>query len=134
MEMDKLMYLPLVIPLLVIALFVWFFMRKDRRHPLENNLTPAFKTTCGGIIGWMTYRGPFIRVAVYDNFLVVSCGKPYLLKFPEITELEPCTFAFAKGFRIKHANSDYPKRLEIWVKDRDGFLAALSGKVKVIAP
>lgn len=104
---------------------VWIYLRKDRKHLAEAGKTPVFSESCAGIIGWITYRGPFIRVAVYDDFLVVSCDKPYALKFSEITQLEPCTFLYKKGFRIRHENPTYPKRLEVWIRDHDAFAAAV---------
>lgn len=108
-----------------LGMMVWIYLRKDRKHPAETGKTPVFSEACAGIIGWITYRGPFIRVAVYGDFLVVSCGKPYALKFSEISQLEPCTFLYKKGFRIHHNNPAYPKRLEVWIRNRDAFAAAV---------
>jgi hypothetical protein len=107
------------------GMMVWIYLRKDRKHPAEAGNIPVFSEACGGIIGWITYRGPFIRVSVYEDFLVVSCNKPYALKFYEISQLEPCTFFYKKGFRIRHENPAFPKRLEVWISNREAFAAAV---------
>lgn len=114
-----------------IGVLVWMAIRKERKHPLEEGKQPRFTASVSGIIGWVRFRGPLIRVVVYDDFLLVSSGKHMIFPFAEEVELQPCSFLFSKGFRIRHQNTQYPKRVEIWLKDREGFIAATGGQIKV---
>lgn len=81
METNYLAYLPLVILPGVAGLFIWMFVRKDRLHPAEEGKKAVYATTCAGIVGWLTYKGPFLRLAVYTEFLVVACDKVYYFPF-----------------------------------------------------
>ena len=129
MESNYLAALPAVILPVVIGIFVWIYMRKDRQHAAEAGKTPTFSENCAGVVGWITYKGPFIRVAVYPEFLVVSCDRQYYLPFSQISQIERRSFMFNKGYRIHHNNSEYPKRIEVWVSGRDRFKAAIAGKM-----
>jgi hypothetical protein len=123
----------IIIAVLVTALIIWMAIRKEKRHPLEMGQESRYTASVSGVIGWVRYRGPLIRVVVYDDFLIVSTGKQFIFSYADNIELEPCSFLFQKGFRIRHQNPDYPKRVEIWLKDRAGFVAATGGKIKVLS-
>lgn len=132
METNYLAYLPLVILPGVAGLFIWMFVRKDRLHPAEEGKKAVYATTCAGIVGWLTYKGPFLRLAVYTEFLVVACDKVYYFPFNEIVQIERSSHMFRKGYRIRHRNMSYPQRLEVWPSDRDAFEAAIAGKVPLL--
>ncbi len=117
----------------VTGMLLWMTIRKEKKHPLEIGKESLFTASVSGVIGWVRYRGPLIRVVVYPDFIIVSTGRQFVFPFAENVELEPCSFLFQKGFRIRHQNPDYPKRIEIWLKDREGFIAATGGKIKVLA-
>ncbi len=131
MATDYFILFPILVILTVGSIFFWLFQRKDRLHASEAGKRPAFTENCAGVIGWMTFKGPFIRLAVYDTFLIVSCDKQYYLPFTTVTRIEPRSFMFSKGYRIHHTNSEYPKRIEIWLSGRERFEAALAGKVTI---
>jgi hypothetical protein len=131
-ETNYLAFLPLVILPAVAILFIWMFIRKDRMHAAEAGKQALYSTICGGIVGWWTYKGPFIRLAVYSEFLVVVCDRVYYLPFAEIQQIERRNFLFRKGYRIHHRNPSYPQRLEVWPRDRAAFEAAIAGRVSAI--
>ncbi len=131
MEQEYFFLLPILVLVAVIAIFGWLFKRKDRLHAAEAGKRPAFTESCAGVISWVTFKGPFIRVAVYDSFIVVSCDRQYYLPFSQIMRIEPCSFLFTKGYRIHHNIAEYPKRIEVWLTGRDRFEAALVGKVNL---
>ena len=130
MQTNYFLFLPLLILPVVIGIFVWLFIRKGKRHPRETGRSARFETSCAGIIGWVTYRGPFIRLSVYDDFLVVACSAPYLLEFSEIERVEAVRFGFVKGFRIHHHNLRYPERIEVWPRDRETLASILADKIR----
>lgn len=131
METNYLAFLPLVILPAVAGIFIWMFVRKDRRHPAEALERAAYATTCGGIVGWLTYKGSFLRLAVYAEFLVVACDNVYYFPFSGIQQIERRNFLFRKGYRIHHKNPSYPQRIEVWPSDRTAFEAAISAKVPI---
>lgn len=124
-------FLPLVILPAVAGIFIWMFVRKDRRHAAEAGKTALYAGSCGGIVGWLTYKGPFIRFAVYTEFLVVACDAVYYFPFGEVVQIERRNFLFRKGYRIHHKNPSYPQRIEVWPSDRTAFEAAISAKVTI---
>ena len=132
METNYLAFLPLVILPTVAGVFIWMFIRKDRRHAAEAGKQALYAATCAGIVGWLTYKGPFIRLAVYNEFLAVACDRVYYLPFAEIQQIERRNFLFRKGYRIHHRNPSYPQRIEVWPGDRSAFEAALAGKVQIV--
>ena len=131
-ETNYVALMPLVILPTVAGIFIWMFMRKDRLHAAEVGKKASFATSCGGIVGWLTYKGPFLRVAVYPEFLVVACNKLYYFPFSEIVQVERRQFMFRKGYRIQHRNALYPQRIEVWPGDRAQFESALTGRVPLI--
>ena len=115
----------------VAGIFIWMFVRKDRRHAAEAGKTALYAGSCGGIVGWLTYKGPFIRFAVYTEFLVVACDAVYYFPFGEVVQIERRNFLFRKGYRIHHRNPAYPQRIEVWPSDRAAFEAAISARVTI---
>ena len=132
MATNYLAFLPLVILPTVAGIFIWMFLRKDRRHAAEAGKKALYSTICGGIVGWLTYKGPFIRVAVYPEFLVIACDKVYYLPFSEVVQIERRNFMWRKGYRIQHRNPSYPQRLEVWPGDRGEFEAAVTGQAPLV--
>lgn len=129
MSTDYFAAFPILILLIVGGIFAHIFRRKDRMHASEAGKKPLFTETCAGVIGWLTYKGPFIRLAIYSDFMIVSCDKQYYLPFSSITKIERKSFLFTKGYRIHHRNADMPERIELWLNGRDRFEAACEGKV-----
>lgn len=132
MTNDYFFALPLLVVVSLIAIFAWIYQRKERRHPAEAAMRPLFTEDCAGVIGWVTYKGPFIRLAVYPDFLVASCDQPYYLPFTQISQVERRSFLFSKGYRIHHRNPQYPRRIEVWFSNRESFEAAIGGKVTIV--
>lgn len=131
METDYFAAIPIAVLSGVIAVFVWIYRRKDRSHPAEAGKAPIFTEACGGVVGWLNYKGPFIRVAVYPDFLVVSCDRQYYLPFSSVGHIERRNFFFSKGYRIHHRTAEYPKRIELWLSGREKFETSIAGKVQL---
>ena len=131
MSTDYFAAFPILSLLIVGGIFGYIFQRKDRMHASEAGKKHLFTESCAGVIGWLTYKGPFIRLAVYGEFIIVSCDKQYYLPFSAITKIERHSFLFTKGYRIYHRIADYPERIELWMNGLDRFEAACAGKVVV---
>ncbi|MEZ4869592.1 MAG: hypothetical protein R3C14_50170 [Caldilineaceae bacterium] len=74
------------------------------RLSAEQGKTPIFTQTSGGRVGWLNYRGPFIRLSLYEEFLVIRCWQSIVLRYDEIDRVElPKWFGLiGDGVRIVH--------------------------------
>lgn len=128
------MYFPLVFIPAVILLMTYIYFQADRKHPSETGKTPRISFRCAGIIGWVSYKGPFIRVSLYEDFIIISYRKIILLKFSEMS-IKKEKFLFNKVLRIEHGNPEYPEKIQLFVPDYAAFLDFLrSRSVKISEP
>ncbi len=86
--MDILFKIAEFTPFLVIVILGYILISSRRQSGSESNLTPIHKEICGARIGAWNYTIPFVRLSVYDDFLVVSYSKKIVLKFNEITKIK----------------------------------------------
>lgn len=127
MRDDLFMYFPLVIIPAVILMMTYIYFQADRQHPAEAGKTPRMTFRCAGVIGWISYKGPFIRIALYDDFIIISYRKIILLKFSEIS-IKKEKFLFNKTLCIEHGNREYPDKIKLFVSDYAVFLDYLRSK------
>ena len=129
---DFLPQLPFIILPLVVGILFWIYLKADKKHPEEENKTPELSFKCGGVIGWTQYKGPFVRVSVYSDFLIIAHRKIILFKFNEFT-LKEGLFLFTKSITFKHEKSDYPEKIELFIPDIKSFLDLMNSKgMKII--
>ena len=91
-------FFPLVILPLVLGMFIRILVKSRKRFLMEEQDTPLYSCTCSGKIGKLMYRGPFVRVALYHGYLVISGAKRFLLPMNSIldmTEVKP-----GPGYRV----------------------------------
>ena len=60
----------------------------QKKLEIEGDEKPLYTSTAGGQIGWVTYRGPFISLRIYDEFIIIGCGSKMVLKYDEIISVE----------------------------------------------
>ena len=71
----------------LVVVFVTAARASNRKAPEESGLTPIFTDRCGGRVGYIAYTGPFVRVAIYESFLVVAARKPIVLRRVDIERI-----------------------------------------------
>ncbi|HMZ61273.1 MAG TPA: hypothetical protein PL048_21045 [Leptospiraceae bacterium] len=127
MRDDLFMFFPLLMIPALILVMTYIYFQADRKHPSETGKTPRLSFRCAGIIGWISYKGPFIRVSLYEDFIIISYRKIIMLKFSEIS-VKKEKFLFNKTLRIEHGNSEYPDKIKLFVSNYAVFLDFLRTK------
>ncbi|MBE9044193.1 hypothetical protein IQ255_07230 [Pleurocapsales cyanobacterium LEGE 10410] len=113
---------PSILIFILILLFVaavWGFLiyaivkSHHRSLDIEKGKHPLYTSTSGGIIGWIRYKGPFINLRIYDEFIVISCTKIILFKYGEIdgVEIKKWMGLVPDSVRLVHHKSDAPGRI-----------------------
>ena len=120
-----------IVTVMVLALgsMLFFFRRKERRHPVEQGKTPLYSETCGGMIGMFRYTVPFLRLSVYEDQIVIGAFKPIALALGDIAKIEIGRFLLSTGIRIHHRRTDVPAKIVIWTGAAEKVRSLLAGKV-----
>lgn len=72
----------------VLGIFGFTIINAHKRLDIEKGKTPLYSSTAGGQIGWLNYKGPFISLRIYEDFLVIVYTKTIVLRFDEIDQVE----------------------------------------------
>ncbi len=54
------------------SLFYYIHKINSESHPDEIGKTPLLTLKTAGKFGWVRYKGPIVRVSLYDEFIVIS--------------------------------------------------------------
>ncbi len=119
--------IPLIVLPLVIGILLFIYFSSNKKHPEEKNKNPELSFRCGGVIGLTNYKGPFIRVTVYKDFLIIAYRKIILLKFDEFT-IQGESFLFRKSICFQHKKSESPDNIKLFIPDKKKFLDLMSLK------
>ena len=118
--------IPVILIVLVVSILLLLFLGSGRRLDIEMNKTPLHSQTSGGRIGWVRYRGPFVRLSIYNEFLVIRYGwKRIVLPYDEIERIETGRWLglMTDSVQIIHHKPDAPAYIRIgafnpeWVKE-----------------
>ena len=125
-------YLPLI-PALVFAVVIFLFIRTYRGskniQPAEDGLTPLFQEQAGGRFDIYNLTIPFVRHAIYDDFVVISTrNRYYKLNFDQIIKFEVKRHLFSIGVTYHHNISDIPKTLIVWTTNSSWVSSLLVSK------
>ncbi|MDX1961321.1 MAG: hypothetical protein SFU98_22320 [Leptospiraceae bacterium] len=126
-------FVPIVIILFLILGFVLFSMSKkaEKKLPLEEGKSELFSEKYGGVVGLIKYSGPYIRVTLYDEFMVIKCNDDIVLKYSEITDFKESAFLFTPSVVIEHNNKSASGKIELFLKDIPKFLSILKTKKSI---
>jgi hypothetical protein len=96
------------------VIFILITVKAHNRLNIEINKTPLYTSTAGGQIGWIRYRGPFVSIRIYDNFIVIGSAKTIVLRFEEIDRVEIKRWgAFTDRVQLIHHKLDAPSKIII---------------------
>ena len=95
--------LPEILFFLVAGIFILAIYRSVSRHPKEKGLTPIYSKICTAFFDGQ--KRNFTRVTLYDNFIVISNFKKYILRYAEITSVKVERIYFFKCLSVTHKNS-----------------------------
>lgn len=124
------LYVPfLAVPIL--ALWLFGHCIKERNGLLEEELgkQPLYREYCGARFGRGNLSIPFVRLCLYDNFMVIrhaaltggldfgpeyrKAGKTVLL-FRDIRGVSTRRMVLSQGILIDHCRDDVPKPFILW--------------------
>ncbi len=129
--MQNLFFIPIIAIGIVIGIFIILIKRRDVPHQFELGKKPKYSEISGGRFGLFKYSWPFVRFAVYDDFLIISHWSKIMLTFDEISKIDKGRFQFSSGIRICHSRSDIPAKIIIWTSHADEIEKAIGGKVTI---
>lgn len=109
--------------------FITPFFTCRRRAIAELNLKPIWQEFCSGNMGVVVTNIPFIRIAIYDDFMVVGFINPNVIPYKKIGKVSinrKILFFTVSGVRLKlkgfrssyFFNSRNPSVLAKLIKDR----------------
>ena len=129
--MEKyLLFFPFFIFPILISFFIYIYTSASKKHEKENGLSPLLEFRTGGIIGWIKYTGPFIRIAIYKDFIILSTNKKIILRFNEFVH-QKGTYSFTKTIVIIHNKPEFPKRIELFSNSNfESFFKILEERAK----
>ena len=119
---------------IVIAVFIIALRGKKKLHPLEKGRTPLFAdNSCGGWIGAVRSTYPFVRVSIYEDFLVVGMLRgPILLRYDEIVSAVVEKVYFTRGLVITHRNGEAPSRIVIRSQKLGEMQKVIAGRLETV--
>ena len=100
---------------LIFGFLLFIAVKAHNRLDIEAGKTALYTSTAGGQIGWTRYRGPFISLRIYDEFIVIGYAKTIVLRFGEIdrVEIKKWMGLVSAGIQLIHHKSDAPSRIII---------------------
>jgi len=97
-----------------------------RRLPVERGQHPRYEARCGGRIGRHRHPIPFLRIAVYDRFVVIAGRRRLHLPREAIERVEVVGTRTPLTVRIHHHAAGVPARLEVWPEEVEPLVAAMA--------
>ncbi len=118
-----------VVVILLISLFTFDYWSSGKKNEYENNLVPLLSFRCGGNFGWTNFMKPFVRHAVYEDFVVIAYRNTKLvLPFKDITKISEPWYLFGNQVRYHHTNTKFPKKVIVRGNEMDTLKELLNTK------
>lgn len=108
----------LLIPLMIFGmfwhLFHYFFTAREVLLDEEKGVHTIYTERCGGCFDGFNFTIPFVRLSIYNDFIVISYSDKILLKFKEIDEVKVKRRFIMAGVHIYHHKNGIPKDIILW--------------------
>jgi hypothetical protein len=118
-------FLAAAVATVVAIVFARALAGRDRKSAAEFGMTPLYTEICGARIGTRNWSKPFVRVAVYPDFLVVAYSEVIVLRHATVDHVDETRGVLSRGVRVTHHDRDAPERLIIWSSDATRFARLL---------
>jgi hypothetical protein len=99
-------------------IFNQFIKHRNIRLAEEIGRTPVHEEIAGGRFGLTNFTIPFVRLALYPTFMVISAWNRYLLEYSAIERPEVRYHLISKGLQIFHTKYRLPSII-IWSTNCD---------------
>ena len=74
--------------LIVGGVFTLTMVLSSQRDEREKGCTPIYSERCGGRFGLINFTVPFVRLALYEDFMVISCWTRRTIEYKNIRRLQ----------------------------------------------
>jgi len=102
-----------IVAIVLIFLFLWEMPnQRDEAFEIEKDLVPIFSAKkLWGVIGSVGYHGPFIRLTLYEDFIIIGAfAHRHVLYLVDIFEVKK---KWPNSIVIKHKAKSVPERLVV---------------------
>ena len=120
---------PFLAPVIIILVFALSFKKRNALLDRERGLTPIHTETCGGKFNYVNFSWPFVRLALYNDFMVISYWQQLLLNYHEIEKVEYKQPLGQKYLQIFHKKTDTPKKILIITKNAEQIANIINSKI-----
>jgi len=107
----------MVLPLLAFVLLLVRTRQRNVRDAQEQGREPLYQEMCGGAFGKTQRSSPFVRVALYDEFLVIGYSRRLVLRYEDIEHVHLNGTRWPRAVRLQHRRDDLPEEIAIWSTD-----------------
>jgi len=113
---DQLFFIiPILIPIIVLSVFVYYYLGSREKLQMEQGQEPLLEEQCGGRFDGCNYTIPFVRHALYDNFIVISYGKKkIILKYEDLKKISFKRYIISNGITYFHSRQELPSSIIVW--------------------
>ncbi|MFA4830836.1 MAG: hypothetical protein WC862_01010 [Patescibacteria group bacterium] len=116
-------------PAIIIIVFVLLFKKRNQLLDLERGMVPIHKENCGGKFNYTNFSRPFVRLALYNDFMIISYFKQILLNYHEIEKVEYKNQWGQKYIQIFHRKADAPKKILLITKNAEQISQIINQKL-----
>ena len=114
---------------MVLSSFAYFYFGGRKKDQLEDGVSPFFQEQCGGRFDGFNLTIPFVRHAMYDNFIVIGYGKKrHIIKYTDLSMATLKRHLFSRGITYSHSRVDLPKSIIIWSRSPEKVIDLIKGK------
>ncbi|MGD2063184.1 MAG: hypothetical protein PVF51_06330 [Nitrospirota bacterium] len=107
----------MILPWAVLVPLAYRIRHRDVRHEMEADREPLHQEVCGGAFGKARRSSPFVRIALYDDFLVIAYSRRIVLRYDEIEHVHLDGTRWPRAVRLRHHRDDLPEEIAIWSMD-----------------
>ncbi len=113
----------------LLLFFTYLYLGGRKKDQLEDGIVALFREQCGGRFDSFNLTIPFVRHAMYDEFIVIGYYKErYVINYTDLTTVSLKRFAFSKGIIYSHNRQDLPNNIIIWSRSPDRVIEFLKYK------
>ena len=95
-------FIPIILLIFTVALFIVAYKKSKVSLPDEAGVNPVYSEQAGGRFDLFNWTIPFVRVAVYESFMTISCwNHRFIIKKGEVKSVV-ARGLFSSGLQIVH--------------------------------
>lgn len=118
---------------LVFSVLFYTIGEIDKPHQDEVGKISILSFKTGGQFGWIRYKGPMIRVSLYEDFLIISGREKIKIQYTNLSFKKNSFFLFSSSLQVLENSKEHPEDVYLLTPDNPEFFAILQRKgVKIL--